>query len=128
MSNLPIAVYFVSFFLTFFITFVFIFLLGTEFKAIICAILGVLLAMEIQRGKGGMKNKEYNSQIGATASCTLRLAKAVHPVVEGEPARGMSRCRCMVRLGSLCSSLGQRRIQNCPSGQVQQWLLSKELH
>jgi len=63
----------------------FYFLLGTEFKTITCAILGVLLAMEIQRGKEGMKSKQFNSEIGATAGCTLRLAKAAHPVVEGEP-------------------------------------------
>ena len=41
--------------------------------------------MEIQRGKEGMKSKEFNSEIGATAGCTLRLAKAVHLVVEGQP-------------------------------------------
>jgi hypothetical protein len=29
--------------------------------------------MEIQRGKDGMKTKMFNSTIGATAGCTLRL-------------------------------------------------------
>jgi hypothetical protein len=72
------------FFLTF-LFFVFFFFLGTEFKDIACAILGVLLALEIQRGKDGMKSKEFNSTIGATAGCTVRLAKEAHPVREGEP-------------------------------------------
>jgi hypothetical protein len=45
----------------------------------------VLLALEIQRGKEGTRSKEYNSTIGATAGCTVRLAKLAHPVVEGEP-------------------------------------------
>jgi hypothetical protein len=29
--------------------------------------------MEIQRGKEGMKSQKFNKEIGATASCTLRL-------------------------------------------------------
>ena len=78
-------VFFIYFFSLLFSFFYFYFILGTEFKTITCAILGVLLAMEIQRGKEGMKSKQFNSEIGATAGCTLRLAKAAHPVVEGEP-------------------------------------------
>ncbi len=58
--------------------------LGTEFKDIGCAVLGVLLVLEIQRGKEGMKSMTYNSTIGATAGCTLRLAKEALPIVEGE--------------------------------------------
>lgn len=29
--------------------------------------------MEIQRGKEGMKNSQFNAQVGATTGCTLRL-------------------------------------------------------
>jgi hypothetical protein len=29
--------------------------------------------MEIQRGKQGMKNHQFNQQLGATGGCTLRL-------------------------------------------------------
>ncbi len=38
-----------------------------------CPITGVMRRMEIQRGKEGMGSKEFNSQVGATAECTLRL-------------------------------------------------------
>ncbi len=29
--------------------------------------------MEIQRGKEGMKTKQFNKEVGATTGCTLRL-------------------------------------------------------
>jgi hypothetical protein len=29
--------------------------------------------IEIQRGNDGMKNQQFNQQVGATAGCTLRL-------------------------------------------------------
>jgi hypothetical protein len=35
--------------------------------------------MEIQRGKEGMKSKEFNLQVGATAGCTLRLLLGTIP-------------------------------------------------
>jgi len=47
--------------------------LGTEFKNSACPILGVIRHLEIQRGKEGMKNLKYNSTVGATTGCTLRL-------------------------------------------------------
>jgi hypothetical protein len=34
--------------------------------------------MEIQRGKDGMKNQQFNQQVGATAGCTLRLLLGRH--------------------------------------------------
>jgi hypothetical protein len=49
--------------------------LGTEFKSTACPITGVLRCLEIRRGKQGMAHKKYNSLIGATAGCTLRLAE-----------------------------------------------------
>jgi hypothetical protein len=35
--------------------------------------------MEIQRGKEGMKSKEFNLQVGATAGCTFRLLLGTIP-------------------------------------------------
>jgi len=47
--------------------------LGTEFKTTACPITGVMRHLEIQRGKEGMKNSQFNAQVGATTGCTLRL-------------------------------------------------------
>ena len=49
--------------------------LGTEFKTVCCSITGVMIFMEIQRGKDGMKEIKYNREFGATAGCTIRLAE-----------------------------------------------------
>ena len=49
--------------------------LGTEFKTVCCAITGVMMVMEIQRGKDGMQDIKYNREYGATAGCTMRLAE-----------------------------------------------------
>ena len=40
--------------------------------------------MEIQRGKDGMKTKKFNSEVGATAGCTLQLLlDTIHPEDQG---------------------------------------------
>ena len=58
--------------------------LGIEFKSAVCPILGIMTFLEIQRGKDDMKKSEYFSEIGATASCGLRAAKACsHKTGEG---------------------------------------------
>jgi uncharacterized protein YeaO (DUF488 family) len=44
-----------------------------------CPITGVMRRMEIQRGKEGMRSEEFNSQVGATAGCTLRLLLSTIP-------------------------------------------------
>ena len=49
--------------------------LGTEKKCTACSACKVMLHMEIQRGKEGMKNEKYNRELGATAACTVRLAE-----------------------------------------------------
>jgi len=49
--------------------------LGTEFKSIADPITGCMLALEIQRGKEGMKDLEYNREYGNTFGTTLRLVK-----------------------------------------------------
>jgi hypothetical protein len=59
-------------------------LAGTEVKNIACGVLGILLCLEIQRGKEGMKTKEFNASFGATAGCTMLLAQLAAPVREGE--------------------------------------------
>jgi hypothetical protein len=46
---------------------------GTEFKNIACCKIGCLLALELQRGKEGMRLEQYCNTLGATAACTLRL-------------------------------------------------------
>ncbi len=50
-----------------------------EFKTAACPVIGIMRFLEIQRGKGGMKSKRFNQEVGATAGCTLRL------VLEGIP-------------------------------------------
>jgi len=45
----------------------------TEFNTSACPITGVIWYMEIQRGKEGMKTKQFNREVGATTGCTLRL-------------------------------------------------------
>jgi hypothetical protein len=35
-----------------------------------CPITGVQGRMEIKRGKDGMKNMQFNEEVGATAGCT----------------------------------------------------------
>ena len=49
--------------------------LGSEFKNGCCARSGVMLFMELQRGRKGMKDADHNRELGATAGCTLRLSK-----------------------------------------------------
>ena len=51
--------------------------LGTELKTGVCPVLGVMMFLEIQRGKGEMTGHKYFRDIGATASCTLRIAEGV---------------------------------------------------
>jgi hypothetical protein len=62
----------------------FSYLAGTKFKNIACGVLGILLCLEIQRGKEGMKTKEFNASFGATAGSTMCLAQLAAPVREGE--------------------------------------------
>ena len=42
--------------------------------------------MEIQREKDGMKNQQFNKQVGATAGCTLRLLLGTIPH-DAEPSK-----------------------------------------
>ena len=50
--------------------------LGTEFKSVADAESGIMLHLEIQRGKGEMNDAAYKTELGATAACTKRLAEA----------------------------------------------------
>ena len=49
--------------------------LGTEFKNGCCSKTGVMTFMELQRGKNGMKEAQYNRELGATAGCPVRLSE-----------------------------------------------------
>ena len=49
--------------------------LGTEFKCVACAETGVLLFVEVQRGKRGMLESKFQKEFGATSACTLRLVQ-----------------------------------------------------
>ncbi len=57
-------------------TVVFLFYLGTEFKSASCPLTSALTYLEIQRGAKKMPDQPYHRELGATASCSLRLAKA----------------------------------------------------
>ena len=51
--------------------------LGTEFKTVACGVSGIMLYMEIQRGKKEMpKRSQFHKEYGATTSCVLRSLKA----------------------------------------------------
>jgi hypothetical protein len=50
--------------------------LGSEFKTVACAKTGVMLHLEIQRGKEPMKHCKFVNELAATAACTLRLGLA----------------------------------------------------
>ncbi len=49
--------------------------IGTEFKCITCPITGVVVFLEIQHGKEGMKDQVHNHALGATAGCTARMSE-----------------------------------------------------
>lgn len=46
------------------------------FRCLLVYFEGVMVYVEVQRGKDGMATKQYNSQFGATAGCSLRLVEA----------------------------------------------------
>lgn len=49
--------------------------LGTEFKCVTCASTGIMLYLEVQRGKVGMPLfSEHFRELGACTSCTVRAA------------------------------------------------------
>ena len=52
-------------------------LLWVEFKSTVCTMIKMLMHLEIQQGKEGMRTMEFNSSFGAAAGCTLRMAKAL---------------------------------------------------
>ena len=51
--------------------------LGTEFKCVVCPVTKIMTFLEIQRGKNGMKEEQFNRDLGATAGCCMRLANGV---------------------------------------------------
>jgi hypothetical protein len=51
--------------------------LGTEFKSAADGVTGVMLWLEIQEGKSGMKSKAFVGSLGANAACALRIALGV---------------------------------------------------
>ena len=46
--------------------------LGMEFKVIVCAVTGIVVWLELQRGKYPMREAEFARESGVTAACTLR--------------------------------------------------------
>ncbi len=62
---------------------------GTEFKTTACPITGALHFMEIQRGKEGMKTKQFNSSVGATICCTLRTLLGMIPPQVNQEKHGI---------------------------------------
>ena len=45
------------------------------FKCVACPTTGVILFLEIQRGKEGMKDQVHHRALGATAGCTVRMSE-----------------------------------------------------
>jgi hypothetical protein len=48
--------------------------LGTEFKTVCCGITGVMLFVEVQKGKCAMKEADFASEFGVNAAISLRMA------------------------------------------------------
>ncbi len=63
--------------------------LGTEFKCVAEPESGCLLALEIQRGKEGMRHRQYNDEMGNTGGCTLRLMTTINGQNEHERCSGV---------------------------------------
>ena len=49
--------------------------LGTELKNVACSKTGIILFLEIQRGKEGMRQAKYSREHGGTTACTMRLVE-----------------------------------------------------
>ncbi len=49
--------------------------LGTEFKVIACAMTGIILHLEIQKGHDAMRLAAYSAELGGTAGCVLCLVE-----------------------------------------------------
>ena len=49
--------------------------LGTEFKNIADTVTGIMLYLEIQRGKMPMREQPYTREHGGTTACTMRIAE-----------------------------------------------------
>jgi hypothetical protein len=55
--------------------------LGVEFKFVVCSQTGILLNLEIQRGKEEMpKRSSYYCEYGPTTSCTVRGVEATNNI------------------------------------------------
>lgn len=50
--------------------------LGLEWKVTRCTVTGIIMHLEIMRGKEGMKSSKYQSEYGATTACILRHIEA----------------------------------------------------
>ena len=63
--------------------------LGTEFKTVARYVTGVLIFIEVQRGKEGMKDSCYDQDLGDTAACIKRIMEETkgigHKSKKGEP-------------------------------------------
>jgi hypothetical protein len=63
--------------------------LGMDFKVVVCAVTGIVVWLELQRGKSPMRELEFARESGATAGCTLRGcrdAKRFSPDADDESA------------------------------------------
>ena len=50
--------------------------LGIDFKTVACSITGLLLFIEVYRGKEEKNNCKFHLKLGATAVCTKRMMEA----------------------------------------------------
>jgi len=53
--------------------------LGTEFKNVCCSKTGVLLFLEVQKGKDVMANAEFTNQMSKMSALTTRMMKYSKP-------------------------------------------------
>ena len=60
-------------------------------QVVCCAETGVMIYIEIQRGKHGMRKQKYSALLGATAACTLRLAEGSAYCGQSNPERATAK-------------------------------------
>jgi hypothetical protein len=75
--------------------------LGTEFKCVADAETGIMLFLEVQRGKEGMRQEKYYKEHGTTMSCTIRLVEGTsyHGQLEEERMRAKNIKRKEITVG-----------------------------
>ena len=66
--------------------------LGTEFTRVSFYVTGVLLFIEVQIGKEGMKHSRYQKELGSTSACNKRMMEATKGIGQKSIKVGTKYC------------------------------------